>query len=114
MRVAAIITGFLVIWLAALVVTAFGHEPSEPFAAWFNSLKQPDTGISCCSVSDCRPVDYRVAQDRYEAAVADAPEGWLPIPSEKIVHRENPTGRAVLCRSPSTGTIFCFVPANET
>jgi hypothetical protein len=37
------------------------------------------------------------------------------VPEERVLHgRANPVGRAVVCRSPVSGAILCFVPANET
>ena len=64
-----------------------------------NSLKQPGTGVSCCSISDCRPVQYRLATDGYEALLRF---GWVHVPQEKVLqHQPNPLGRAVLCRSPA-------------
>lgn len=86
-----------------------GADPNSPIGQWFQSLKQPGTDdVSCCSIADCRPVDYRI-----EAEVA-VDGKWLPVPPNKIVHRENPTGRAVLCKSRISETIWCFVPASET
>jgi len=79
---------------------------------WFESLKQPGTGVSCCSISDCRPVQYRLAPDGYEALVGSM---WVHVPDDRVLRRQqNPLGRAVLCRSPASGTIFCFVPGPET
>src|ERR1043165_8309371 len=79
---------------------------------WFESLKQPRTGVSCCSISDCRPVQYRLTNGGYEALIDS---GWVHVPQDKILHHQaNPLGRAVLCRSPASGTIYCFVPGPET
>ena len=81
-------------------------------APWFESLKQPGTGVSCCSISDCRPVQYRLAPEGYEALVGSL---WVHVPDDRILrNQKNPLGRAVLCRSPASGTIFCFVPGPET
>jgi hypothetical protein len=99
------------------VVVARGGEAAPPENAdpalhgWFESLKQPKTGISCCSTADCRPVQYRLAPDGYEALL-DA--RWIRVPADRILHQiSNPTGRAILCRSPISGSILCFVPASE-
>ena len=73
---------------------------------------QPGTGIPCCSIADCRPVEYRLATDGYEALL-DA--RWVRVPDDKILRgMSNPLARGVVCRSPISGTILCFVPANET
>ncbi len=87
-----------------------GADPA--MHGWFESLKQPGSGISCCSIADCRPVDYRLGADGYEALL-DA--RWVRVPDDKIIrNKPNPTGRAQLCRSPISGSILCFVPASET
>jgi hypothetical protein len=39
---------------------------------------------------------------------------WLPIPPDKILDRtDNPTGRAVVCYTPTLG-IMCFIRGPET
>lgn len=79
-------------------------------APWFQSLRQPGTGISCCSVADCRLTDYRTTPDGYEAMVEDR---WLVVPPEKVLQRVgNPTGKAVVCYTPVSG-ILCFVRPSE-
>jgi len=89
-----------------------GADPNGPVGQWFQSLKQPGTGASCCSISDCRPVEYRLSPDGYEAFL-DAK--WVRIPDHTILHgHPNPIARAVLCRAPISGMILCFVPASET
>jgi hypothetical protein len=79
-------------------------------APWFNSLQQPRTGISCCSIADCRRTDARLAGDHYEALVDGQ---WRAVPPEAVVERaDNPTGRAVVCYTPSRG-IMCFIKAPD-
>jgi hypothetical protein len=110
-------TGLIVLSLAmALPPRITVAEPpadADPaLRPWFESLKQPGTGVSCCSISDCRPVQYRLANDGYEALIDS---GWIHVPEDRVLrHQPNPLGRAVLCRSPASGTIFCFVPGPET
>jgi len=80
-------------------------------APWFQGLHQPGTGMSCCSIADCHPTDFRTSGTHYEALI----EGrWLAIPPDKILDRtDNPTGRAVVCYTPTLG-ILCFVRGPET
>lgn len=103
------------ILLALGIASAVARAPdnADPMLhGWFESLKQPGSGASCCSIADCRPVDYRMAENGYEAFIDAA---WVPIPEKRVLHGEpNPTARAILCRSPLSGAILCFVPANET
>ena len=77
---------------------------------WFELLKRPGSGASCCTIADCRPVSYRISADGYEALVGSI---WISVPKDTVLRSQhNPLGRAVLCRSP-VGTIFCFVPGPE-
>jgi hypothetical protein len=83
-------------------------------APWFQSLAQPYTGYPCCSVADCRTVQYRAVADHFEAFIdrrtfgADAPDDWVPVPPSNVLHRkDNPTGEAVVCWY--NGEIRCFV-----
>jgi hypothetical protein len=96
-----------------LAATANAQPPANAdptLAPWFQSLQQPRTGASCCSISDCRPVEYRSLADHYEALI----EGkWLTVPSDKVLQRtDNPIGRAIVCWTPSLG-IMCFVRGSE-
>jgi hypothetical protein len=106
------LTGFLL--LLGVSVSAHAAPPPDADPAlspWFNSLKQPGSGVSCCSIADCRPVDYRTVANHYEVFIGG---DWLPVPPDKIVTRgDNPTGQAVVCWTKSTG-ILCFVRAPES
>lgn len=91
--------------------TAQPPEHADPsLAPWFQGLRQPGTGVSCCSMADCRATDYRPGADGYEALI----EGeWMPVPPDRVLHRvDNPIGRAVVCYVPGRG-ILCFVTPDE-
>jgi len=107
MTLAAVFLGFI-----SEAARAAPPENSDPaLAPWFQSLRQPGTGISCCSVADCRVTDYRTNAVGYEALID---EKWLPVPPDRILqHISNPTGRAIVCYHPGTG-ILCFVRPSET
>lgn len=103
-------------WFVAVMLvhssagSAFAAPPPDAnpaFGAWFSSLVDPETNAPCCSLTDCRTVEHRMARDHFEVEV----EGhWLSVPVEKILHRtDNPTGQAVLCWSKMLG-ILCFIP----
>ena len=97
--------------LAATPARAAPPENPDPaLSPWYNSLRQPGTGALCCSIADCRPTEYRITSGRYEALV----EGiWREVPPDRIVRREdNPTGRAVVCWTPTAG-VLCFVKGPE-
>lgn len=103
------------LWLAGLGVAvvacsaAFAKPPenADPaLAPWFRSLAQPGTGLSCCSLADCRPVDARITPSGYQIRVDNR---WLAVPPEKVLHgKENPTGKPVACVL--NGQVLCFVP----
>lgn len=106
---------FRYLWLggtAALMLIASAAVGAPPenadptLAPWFRSLAQPGTGISCCSLADCRPVDARITPSGYQIHVKDE---WLTVPPEKILRgKENPTGKPVACVL--NGQVLCFVP----
>ncbi|HUK61535.1 MAG TPA: hypothetical protein VLV50_20045 [Stellaceae bacterium] len=102
--------------LAALLFAASAVAEPPPdadyrLAPWFQSLRQPGSGISCCSLADCRTTEYRTDGDSYEALIDGR---WLIVPEDKVLQRtDNPTGRAVVCWTPARG-IMCFVRASET
>jgi len=110
-------------------VTAFAASPPAgspqadmmaPYAEWIRGLVSPTTGHGCCSVSDCRVVDYRLTADGYEAFIGRetfpyAPDQWLKVPEPVVLHRENPTGFGVACWTvwyDKSSGFFCFTPSS--
>src|SRR3569833_2223997 len=116
--------------IASLVFPAFAMAVPPPdadmtFAPWYKGLTIPQNGstsagLSCCDVSDCRPVQYRTSGDHFEAFVdtktfpnQSAPNKWLTVPDNTVLKpKDNPTGEAVLCFF--QGAVRCFVPASGT
>ena len=94
-----------VLVMPALAQPPAGADPNSPLAQWYRSLRSPETGGSCCSEADCRPVDARIAGDRWQIKTDT---GWQDVPPERVLHRENADGRALACRFATM--IFCFVP----
>src|ERR1700735_98213 len=109
----------------ALAAPPSGIVPTPELEAWFKELKQPITKRPCCTISDCRFVDYTFRDGHYEVEV----EGWrYVVPSETILDGiASPVGRAVVCytyrafglptpagvlrdRAQDTVEILCFVP----
>jgi hypothetical protein len=100
--------------LSALMFASARTAPPEnadpSLAPWFNSLRQPGTGASCCSIADCRPVDYRPTKSGYEVWINGQ---WMPVPPDKVLEgKDNPIGRAVVCYTPMLG-VMCFVRGTE-
>jgi hypothetical protein len=82
-----------------------GADPDGPMGQWYHSLKAPDTGGSCCSVADCRPVEARQVEGHWEVLTE---AGWEPVLPERVLHRENLDGRPIACQI--LDQIRCFVP----
>jgi hypothetical protein len=102
------------VYLCLVAGSAAARPPPNAdmsLAPWFQGLRQPGTGMSCCSMADCRQTDFRIAGSHYEAMV----EGeWQQVPPATILERsDNPTGRAVVCYTPARG-IMCFIRGPET
>ena len=88
-------TGVALLALVIAVAPRLGEaEPpadADPaLRPWFESLKQPGTGVSCCSISDCRPVQYRLVPEGYEALVGSL---WVHVPDDRVpAQSEEPGG----------------------
>jgi hypothetical protein len=106
-------------FIVSPVLAAPPDNPDPQLSQWFQSLRQPGSGTSCCDLSDCRPVGARIGPSGYEvlltpAAFPVAEERWVGVPAHTILHgKDNPLGRAVVCWTPAKGVI-CFVRPTET
>jgi hypothetical protein len=101
---------------AAVAAPPDGPDPA--LAPWFESLKQPGTGAPCCSISDCRTVEFRQDRDGYEVLIDGrwkmSIPFWLRVPPNRIIDGiDNPTNRGVVCFTPEAG-ILCFVRPADT
>lgn len=108
--------GIIVVLSAFLALSAGAHEPTEPFANWFNALAMPKSGIGCCGMHhDCEYTDAVLKDDGWWALWQNpyGPWQWIKVPEDRTLHQDNPTGQAVLCANP-VGTVLCFVPIAET
>lgn len=99
-----------VILSAVPAQAAMDPENADPsLAPWFQQLKQPGTEASCCSIADCRQVEYRSSGDHYEVFIRGA---WTEVPNDKVLkNQSNPTGHGVACYTEWQG-VMCFVPAS--
>lgn len=95
--------------LAAFPLPLLGAPPenADPaLAPWYRSLTQPGSGIGCCSIADCRPVDAKITPKGY-AILVDG--NWRDVPQSVIIQgKQNPTGKPIACIF--GGSILCFVP----
>lgn len=96
--------------LIAVVLALTLSAHAETKGQWFKSLLQPDTGYSCCDISDCAVTNARFVDGRWEAEYAGI---FSLVPASKILDKESYDGRAYLCARPGdrvgAPTIFCFV-----
>ena len=104
--------------LVALPLSAHAAPPPEwsedwkimaPYRSWVEGQKQP-TGVSCCSISDARPVDAKIVtvidpdgveRTHWSAHIGPshwpgAPDKWIIIPDAQVNHTPNPVGAALL------------------
>jgi len=96
--------------LLGLVAGATVAYADENRGAWFKSLKQPGSGLSCCDISDCRRADAEWRGNQWWAIVQGE---WTPVPRNKELSKMSIDGDAYVCSSqaPSKSpTIYCFVP----
>lgn len=95
------------IWLPLEAVAAMPPGERGEFSQWFETLRNPDTMVSCCGSSDCRFHPTRMVGSHYEAHIQGT---WRVVPADRvIVGIANPTGQPVVCWHPNLGVI-CFVP----
>ena len=83
-------------------------------ADWFKSLRQPDTGLSCCDISDCKRTQADWKQGGWWATVRGLKR---PVPADKVLERPRSIdGEAYVCATeignPAYATIYCFIPPN--
>jgi hypothetical protein len=83
----------------AFAGTALAKPPPDANPAlhgWFQSLRQPGTGLSCCGNSDCHILgskQWRMDQGGYQVHIGD---GWVGVPRSRVLaHQSNPSGGAV-------------------
>ncbi len=90
-----------------------GADPD--LAPSFQSLRQPQTNLSCCDRSDCRTVRYRIVDGHFQAFIGgefarwqNPPFAWVDVPDNSVLHRhDNPTGEGIACWA--ADRIICFV-----
>jgi hypothetical protein len=79
---------------------------------WYQELKQPGTGYSCCNGTmngiegDCRPTRAYLTEEGQWRALIDGQ--WVLIPPRAVLKQLAPDGRSHICASRS-GMIYCFL-----
>jgi hypothetical protein len=105
-----VISGMILL-LAGQAHAAPPPDADPNLAPWFNSLRLPQSAVSCCSMADCQTAQSRLVDGHYEVFI----EGnWIVVPDDRVLTRpDNPTGHAVVCWTPFAG-VLCFVKAPES
>ena len=86
-----------------------GHAQNHD---WYQQLKQPGTGYSCCNGTangiegDCRPTRAYIGDDGIWRALIDG--RWVSVPPRVALKDLAPDGRSQICASRS-GLIYCFL-----
>ncbi len=86
-----------------------GHAQNHD---WYQELKQPDTGYSCCNGTtngiegDCRPTRAYITEEGQWRALVDGQ--WVLIPPRAVLKQLAPDGRSHICASRSC-MIYCFL-----
>ena len=85
----------LVLPLANVGLAAPPPHADRSLAPWYEGLKDPATGGSCCGESDCRHFPVRIMDDHYEVLFNG---NWMTVPAEHVLEQlDNPTGDYVAC-----------------
>lgn len=90
-------------WMAALFwATPCWSKPPQgvildpAMSQWFETLQQPRTRFPCCSIADCRAVQYRQSVDGGYTVLYQG--RWYRVPQGVILRgQSNPLGQAVAC-----------------
>ena len=99
--------------VVGLVVLVADYPPAKPDGAWFKSLKQPGSGISCCDIADCHKTEAEWRGNQWWAKVDGE---MVPVPGDKVLkNKQSVDGEAYICTAESQvrpRLIYCFVPKN--
>ena len=86
-----------------------GHAENHD---WYQQLKQPGTGYSCCNGTingvegDCRPTRAYLNDDGQWYALLNG--RWVLVPPRVVLQKLAPDGSSHICASKS-GMIYCFL-----
>lgn len=104
--------------LIAMPAVAAPPEHADPaLAPFFQSLKQPGSGASCCSIADCRPVKTRIGSTGLQAFIGTqfpgAPNEWRDVPDDVVIRGvANQVGAPILCFL--GGSVRCYLDGGSS
>jgi len=70
---------------------------------WYETLRQPGNGASCCNNQDCRPTRSRLVEGGGVQVELDGV--WTPVPPGKILNVPSPDLQSHVC-APKAGSLF--------
>ena len=108
--------------LAFATLAAHASPPpsaSPALAPWFQSLRDPVSGVSCCAEVDGHILsddDWRTTNNGYQVRIKGE---WLDVPPSRVLDRtDNPTGGAVVFYERSRWLehppVICFIRPADT
>jgi hypothetical protein len=86
-----------------------GHTENHD---WYQDLKQPGTGYSCCNGTvngaegDCRPTRAYMNDEGVWYALLEG--RWVQVSPNVVLDQMAPDGRSHICAN-KTGRIYCFL-----
>lgn len=97
---------------AALADDPAGHAKFH--SEFYNKLKVPGKGYSCCNDKDCRPAKYRHTARGVEFLIAGK---WIEPPKDRLMMRDTPDDGGHWCGNehgnsiaPGPHTICAIIP----
>lgn len=79
----SLLLAFLLLATPALAQEGYqGRGHSDGHADFYKKLVTPETKVSCCNLSDCRPTSGRAVGDHYEVKINGI---WVRVLPSKIV-----------------------------
>jgi hypothetical protein len=112
MRAALIATFIALVGTGALAQDGhYGQGHSENHD-WYQGLRQPGTGASCCNGSangvegDCRRTRAYIGDDGVWHALIEG--RWVVVPPRVVLQNLAPDGNSHICAGRS-GAIYCFI-----
>jgi hypothetical protein len=91
-----------------------GHGHSTWHQDFYQHLVSPETKVSCCNLTDCRPTSGRTVGDHYEVKINGV---WVAVLPSKVVKKSAPDQGFHVCAPTNfNGTpehVYCVVLAPE-
>jgi hypothetical protein len=92
-----------------------GQGHNQWHQEFYQHLVSPDTKMSCCNLSDCRPTSGRAMGDHYEVKINGA---WISVLPGKVVKKSAPDQGFHVCAPRDFGgkpeQVYCVVLPPET